>query len=128
MPEAETVVEPAMVVDEDLTSKELEVPAEFKEPPKEVDRATIEKNVSAKLASVFGDEDDNAIAAPAEEKETTEAKPEKQETEAAAPAESDLSDDALPAPTLPAAYRRSLKAYEWTDEEIDANLQALGGK
>jgi hypothetical protein len=30
------------------------------------------------------------------------------------------------APTLPAAYRRSLKAYEWTDEEIDANLKAMG--
>jgi hypothetical protein len=30
------------------------------------------------------------------------------------------------APTLPDAYRRSLKAYGWKDEEIDQNLKALG--
>lgn len=29
-------------------------------------------------------------------------------------------------PTLPAAYRRSLKAYDWTDEEIDAAAQQPG--
>lgn len=30
------------------------------------------------------------------------------------------------APTLPDAYRRSLHAYGWKDEEIDQNLEALG--
>lgn len=29
-------------------------------------------------------------------------------------------------PTLPEAYRRSLKAYDWTDEEIDGAIETLG--
>lgn len=33
---------------------------------------------------------------------------------------------AKPAPTLPNAHRRSLKAYGWDDAEIDQNLAALG--
>lgn len=32
------------------------------------------------------------------------------------------------APTLPDAYRRSLKAYGWNDDEIDTNLKTLGDK
>ena len=30
------------------------------------------------------------------------------------------------APTLPESYIRSLKAYGWTDDEIDANLKSMG--
>lgn len=50
------------------------------------------------------------------------------ETEATPKDESEAAvSEAKPgAPTLPDAYRRSLKAYEWTDEEIDANLKSMG--
>lgn len=50
-------------------------------------------------------------AATSEEKET------KPATEEAAPTDG---------PTLPAAYRRTLKAYEWTDEEINQALTQPG--
>lgn len=48
--------------------------------------------------------------------------------EADAKEETTTEEAAATAPTLPAAYRRTLKAYEWSDDEIDANLKALGPK
>lgn len=38
------------------------------------------------------------------------------------------ADDEPSASTLPAAYRRSLKAYDWTDEEIDAAVTSAPAK
>jgi hypothetical protein len=65
-------------------------------------------------------------------KESSEATAEEtpEETIEETPEETDDSEPAeaatKKAPTLPDSYRRSLKAYEWTDEEIDANLKSLG--
>lgn len=61
---------------------------------------------------------------PADEDEPAEVKATEEAEEAAAPASEKKS--AAGTPTLPAAYRRSLKAYEWTDDEID-NALATGG-
>jgi hypothetical protein len=124
-----------------------------KDPPT-FDRAAVESKVSDRLAAAFGgDEDggttDDVIETPAEElpaaeettteeqqttAETTETTEEQQAGEEQPATETQTEDAGAAAkttntaPTLPAAYRRSLKAYEWTDEEIDANLKTLGTK
>lgn len=117
------------------------------------DRAALESKVSEGLAAVFGDEaedDDTGTEEEPAADETDETSAEEtEETQEESAEESEKTDDedtsdndeeqgaaATPpakakkgnAPTLPDAYRRSLKAYEWTDEEIDQNLQALGPK
>lgn len=91
-------------------------------------REAIESRVAERLGALRTDSEDAV-----EEKEPVEA-----EVTADSGAETDdaatKDDDAEQpeavadpnAPTLPAAVRRSLKAYEWTDEEIDQNLRVLG--
>jgi hypothetical protein len=61
------------------------------------------------------------------EKEKGEETPEVTERESSAEKTEKKPEAAVSnAPTLPAAYRRSLKAYEWTDEEIDKALKDGG--
>lgn len=105
------------------------------------DRAALENKVSGGLSALFGDEpeaeteeektslessdvpnednDKNEVAGDAESNEEKEEKEEKAEEQPEAAA-------AKNAPTLPAAYRRSLKAYGWEDADIDSNLKLLG--
>lgn len=76
------------------------------------DRAELESKTADALAAVFKDEPDEetvekAVSTTAEKTDEATA-----ETEVAAPTAPTKS------PTLPAAYVRSLKAMEWTDEEI----------
>jgi hypothetical protein len=51
-----------------------------------------------------------------------------EDEEADAEAADDTETTSGKSPTLPEAYRRSLAAYGWTDDEIDNNLELLGGK
>ncbi len=111
------------------------------------DRAAAETRVSERLASVFGDEPKNDDAAIGEEVTTEEAGTEQTTTdetetpsEETTETEEEVTDENKEAavtppakkdgnaPTLPPAFVRSLKAYEWTDEEIAANLKAFGPK
>lgn len=114
------------------------------------DRTKLESTVAKGLAALRGDEpaetvedgdesetDDEAGEEVEEETEGEEGGEEQEEEgeeeeteteeveEAAAPAKSGKDSKA---PTLPAAYRRSLKATGWEDSEIDENLKALGPK
>lgn len=103
-------------------------------------RSELEANVSAKMADVFKDGDDTldvveeaaktpegateAAAAAQEPKEGEEAaKTEEEPAKAPEAAEKGPAGKPLTTPTnpvIPSAYRRSLKAYQWSDEEIDA--------
>lgn len=109
----------------------------------EFDRPALETKVSGGLAALFADEDEDNSSDEVEAAETPAASDEDagkegnagdddnaevdEEKEAATPpaAEQKLGKTGN-APTLPAAYRRSLKAYGWEDEDIDTNLKALG--
>lgn len=117
-------------------------------PASDFDRAALESKVKDRLASVFSDGDassadetDETSAGENEEvQETSDDQEDNTEQEAASDSEDAEQDDeeeagaaATPpakpgsnAPTLPAAYRRSLKAYGWEDAEIDGNFKALG--
>lgn len=112
----------------------------------EFDRSALESAVASNMAEVFGDDtpvdDVEQVETPADPAETetpatdaekeaaakgvtaegdAETKEDEVVEEAAAEGEkpADKAGEVSKAPTLPAAYRRSLKAYEWTDEEID---------
>jgi len=83
------------------------------------------------------DESDNTGEDEDESDETDESDAEADEDDESDEADEDGVDDeeddgeeaaATGAPTLPEAYRRSLKAYGWKDEEIDQNLEAMGDK
>jgi len=101
------------------------------------------------LAALFGDEgpsteetdatDESSTeetaeeeAEPTEEKDEQEAETEEGEVkEEETETETEEAEEAAPpakkaGPTLPEAYRRSLKAYGWEDDEIDTNLTTLG--
>lgn len=98
------------------------------------DRSALEARILAKFAEV----DPEATPTAETEEETpavvdevkpgidAPAKTDEPEAEAAVeePADRAVSD----IPILPAAYRRSLKAYEWTDDEIDSALKQGGEK
>lgn len=95
--------------------------------PPAYDRAGLESTVAAGLASVFSDDtSDPELEIEAAESEglapakTDDEKEGTDTPEAAAAVEPVVKTDAsVTAPTLPAAYVRSLKAYDWTQEEID---------
>lgn len=100
-----------------------------------VERGAIETAVGAGLASIFTDGDEELVDAPAARKGPPVKPP---VAKAAEPAEETAEDEAEPAEAVaapatlavanpaaavvPAAYRRSLKALEWSDEEIDAGM------
>jgi hypothetical protein len=124
---------------EENAATTVETPAAAPEP---MDRAALESKVSESLEKFFGEpadepeapaaddsadssevtEDEDQVEEKTEEQEVTEDKTEQQEVKAAA-VEPKKGD----APTLPAAYRRSLLATEWTEEEID-QAHASGGQ
>lgn len=128
--------------DETLTTEQLTIPAD----PPTFDRGEVEKNLTSKLADVFGDEDgldeeDPEVTEAVEAEADPVAKPkanETTETEVESAAEDDAASTAEqaketpkstlgkvnPVIALPAAHRRSMKAYQWSDEEIDAALKA----
>ena len=112
-------------------------------------RQQAETNVAQKFAEIFGpdsdadtpltseddtsSEDDEEHDEEHEEPADTESETEDEDTEEDAEGEDDeqeaaADDDQQPsdAPTLPDPYRRSLKAYGWEDDEINANLRQLG--
>lgn len=116
---------------------------EIPEDPATFDRASLESDTSAKLADIFkdGDGDLSEVEAEKPSKESPAAATEKAQEEEVAvtpekekePAASEQEKTPTPAATpetfptvstVPAAYRRSLKAYQWTDEEIDAAAKA----
>lgn len=110
-------------------------------------------SVSKGLSAIFGEEgpteetvdetDDSSTATEGTEEvteettettetEETEVKEDEAATEEGETETEEEAEEAAPAkkagPTLPDAHRRSLKAYGWEDDEIDANLTALGDK
>lgn len=102
-------------------------------------RVAVESNVRNALQDIFGDEGPRETPEPApkiEPEAEIEAEPEAAQDAVEPEPESPLAtDEPEPAPepeaaeetaspTLPAAYRRSLKAREWTDDEIDGFLKA----
>ena len=127
---------------EQASTEVREIPAD----PATFDRAGLESNVADKMASIFADEDDRlsdevvadpkpaaestepATAEPATEKTKETPEAEKEEAPEAAAESPAVKPTAVatpaPASSIPAAYRRSLKAYQWTDEEIDAAAKA----
>lgn len=118
------------------------------------DREALESKIEDQLTAVFSDgtpedeaaeevvetEDKKDDAAETEEETTTEEvadddatqevvkKDDEVETEETEDETGEEAATAEAAPTLPDAYRRSLKAYGWQDDEIDQNLEALGDK
>jgi hypothetical protein len=109
---------------------------EAKEAPVEFDRGALESKIADKFSKAFEDADDSVTDVdPEPAKDEAEEKPEvENEAEELVEEEKEIAKEkpeaAAPsgAPTLPAAYRRSLKAYEWTDEEIDQALKTQGDK
>lgn len=111
------------------------------------DRAALEEKASQGLAALFGDEPDDETPADETNKSSDEETPAEDTDKEDGAEDEDNKDEpdntevekepakeekaaATPVsgvPTLPDAYRRSLKAYGWEDEDIDANLKALGG-
>lgn len=97
----------------------------------DVSREAIESRLSDRLAALqtagAAIEDDKPGTVEVSDETALEAKPDDAATPDADASEEKKEAVADPnAPTLPAAIRRSLKAYEWTDEEIDQNLKVLG--
>jgi hypothetical protein len=128
------------------------MPAETKAPGETAvatpERPDLESKIAEQFAAAFADVNESDLIDD-ETPETTETPAEKDDEpapdaqakdepgateEPAAEAEDDkeqttTEEAAAPAaPTLPAAYRRTLKAYEWSDDEIDSNLKAFGPK
>jgi hypothetical protein len=117
-------------------------------PSKETfDRPAVESKVAEGLAAIFGDdaedhtkpeaaadetekssEEEVPEDQPTEEDKEEEAGKEKPETEEQEEPAAAVTPPKGNAPTLPEAYRRSLKAYGWEDADIDANLKAIGGQ
>lgn len=139
MPETETVEEQVVgseVVETDAGEQTATESSARQEKPA-FDRTKLESNVANRLAAAFGDETPADEAAetsteetPAEEQTTTDEE-EVVETEKVTEDEGAAAkpeQTGTQAPTLPAAYIRTLKAYEWTDEEIAQNLKVLGSK
>lgn len=117
----------------------VETPAApVKEP--EFDRAALEAKVSKGLAALRDEPAEPAAepkpaaeepaAEPVEEPATAEAAVEEPAEPDEEPKEGEEKPEQQPeakkptGPTLPAAYRRSLKAYDWSDEEIDSAFKA----
>lgn len=109
------------------------------------DRTELEARVADKLAEVFPTGVDEVLDGVAEDtkpekpvpphKRPPEAEVETPETPVSTSVEKPAESETKPAvegaaptdgPTLPAAYRRTLKAYEWTDEEINQALTQPG--
>lgn len=122
-------------------------PAGGSDSGEEIDRDALEQSTKQRLAEAFGDEadtedgsgeqDDEQKPDEPDDSEDGEEEPEESEdsSESEGSEEGDGSDDEeaaaedeqeSDAPTLPDAYRRSLKAYGWEDDEIDQNVKALG--
>lgn len=116
------------MIPENQPETEIEVadPAGF-------DREALETRTAAAMADIFKDADETDLPAESAD-ETPAAKPAAEETPAKedpAPAavvkpvvEKQPTASASPATELPAAYVRSLKAYQWTDEEIGRAAKA----
>lgn len=108
------------------------------------DREALETKVSGGLAALFKDSEEDEAEAAQEEASNDDAsndsndetvKGDGADDEDHADVEEEVEKKpeaaAKPgskgnAPTLPAAYRRTLKAYGWEDEDIETNLKALG--
>lgn len=111
MPDATEVVDSAAVTEE----QEVSTPAETTE--------TAQPSWEERTKAAFTDGDEETPATDAD----VQTEEQKTETDAA-----DTAGQAKPtpgtvnpaAPLVPDAYRRSLKAYQWTDEEIDAAAKA----
>lgn len=120
----------------------LGAPAERAEATAVKDRAALETSVASLLGKAFDNTDEEPEAEADGEAEVVD---EDAETEDETPSDEEVEDEgteaeeaAAPvakvikpdpnAPTLPAAHIRTLKAYEWTDEEIAQNLKVLGSK
>lgn len=133
--ETEAVETPNEVVETAETNETASAPAAR---PVAFDRDALAAKLEKKMASAFADEDAAAeveeTETPAKETEVEEkpadeaGKEETTETESEAEAAAPVAGakPASDAPTLPAAYRRSLKAYEWTDEEIESAIKQGG--
>lgn len=113
----------------------------------DLDREKFEATTAERLKAAFGTDDtpeagDDKSEDPEDPKDPEDPEdPEDADDEPAAPegdedeedeepddseAAADEGDQPSDAPTLPDAYRRSLKAYGWEDEEINQNLRNLG--
>jgi len=83
--------------------------------------------LEAKLAKLMSDNagEEQPVSSNGEKPATDET--EEVKDEGGEPTEAVVTEVVDPsAPTLPDAYRRSLKAYGWEDEDIDQNLKVLG--
>lgn len=142
----ETVI---MAVDEStVTPGSDAVEADSPAPPAPaVDRATlvskVEKGLAALRASETGTRDsepepeieepvedaesptdDSNDPAPDDEPADEDSKPSKDESEDEPKEEAEQPQPKRKGPTLPDSYRRSLKAYDWSDADIDAALKS----
>ena len=121
------------------TETEVSSPSETSRPSttRAPDHGKLESSIGKKFSDVFKDagEDDEVVetlpAATVKDPATGEEKPATEETtETADAGEQEAETPTTPAkvnpatPIIPAAYRRSLKAYQWTDEEIDSAMKA----
>ena len=134
---------------QDTTTNEVTIPTD----DASFDRGSLESQVSDKMAAVFGSGDDETLenldavpdsgkssgtparhkAAPAkepadetptdEEKPTDEKPADEAEVDPKIGQAKPPTPEAGDTPTLPAAYVRSLKAAQWTDEEIASGLK-----
>lgn len=125
------------IEDQQTLDEETGIEAEEQQPAEEeFDRGALEAKVADKLRGL---QDDDAGEPPVKEEEEAEEEEEdeggqadqdEEDEEAAADGEGEDEDEPSDpnAPTLPGNYRRSLKAYGWTDDEINQNLRVLGPK
>lgn len=101
------------------------------------DRTALESTVSDKMSRVFADGDDKLSDTVVDEPTVTEPEvdaptegtevEQEKEVAAAKPGQAPKPTAVVTTPAesvIPAAYRRSLKSYQWTDEEIDAAAKA----
>jgi hypothetical protein len=98
--------------------------------------AELERKLGEQMAEVFDDETPDPPSRDSEEEDEdldveedaddgVEEDENAEDAAEAAAEEDDTSDDA---PTLPDNYRRALKAYGFSDEEMDEGLATMGGK
>lgn len=122
-----------------LDQDEAESTAQERVEEETVDEAALEKSVGENMRKAFASEDDakepddsqsdSEEDAESGDEETPEAKDEVPEDEGTDEEQSETEEEAADpetAPTLPESYVRSLKAYGWTEEDIQKNLKLLG--
>jgi hypothetical protein len=129
---------PESVVETQAVSESTQAPASPPKVPIPPTPADVEAKVAARLAALDQDSepepepeaDDVEVESELDEETPVDdgvvETPDEEVTQGAEPPVT--PKPSASGPTLPDSYRRSLRAYGWTDDEINTNLQALGAK